>query len=273
VIARVFCFIAIAGCLGAQGPAEDWTGLLRTVLSKLQEADARLGEYGYDRFSVRRELDSSGAVKSERTILARRAYFEADDLWVTRQVERNGKPVSEEELQRNLESARQRAAELKAMSPEERAKLNAKSRDENAWLKEFPQALEFRKTGEETIDGRPAIVLEFSPRPGYKASNLRARVFSRVRGKMWIDSADSQLVRAEAEVFENVNIGWGVVGRVQKGTRFHLERRKIEDGSWLPQLQTIRFAARVLVFKSLAQEETTRYSQYRSKSEMVALKK
>jgi hypothetical protein len=76
----------------------------------------------------------------------------------------------------------------------------------------------------------------------------------------------------DAEVFETVNIGWGVLGRVNKGTRFHIDRRKLDDGTWLPQTQTVRFAARVPLFKTIAQEETTRYSEFRHKSAAIALR-
>jgi hypothetical protein len=274
VIARIFCILAISLPVMAQAPQPDWRGLMRQVLSNLQNGDKALGEYGYQRFNVRRQFNTSGAITSERTFLARREYFSSDDLWAVRQIERNGVPVPQQELDQNLASIRQRAADLRAMTAAERAKLEEQSRrrerDETDWLKEFPEALDYRQIGEEMVDGRPAIVLECSPRPGYKASNLQARVFSKVRGKIWIDRADSQLVRADAEVYETVNIGLGVLGRVHKGTRFHIERRKVGAETWLPVSQTIRFAARVLLFKHLAQEEVTEYSRFRHKSELMA---
>jgi hypothetical protein len=189
------------------------------------------------------------------------------------QVQRDGHPVPDSEIQQNHEMARTRAAELRAMSPSERAKVEeaggvrAKEQD---WLKEFPDALDYKKVGEETIAGRRTLVLECSPRKGYKASNLRARVFEKVRGKIWMDAAEEQIVRVDAEVFDTVSIGWGLIGKVQKGTRFHLERSRLADGSWLPNSQSIRFAASYLVFKSLAQEEITRYSEYRHKSALAA---
>lgn len=117
--------------------------------------------------------------------------------------------------------------------------------------------------GEELIAGRLAWVLECSPRAGYKARNLQARVFEKTRGKVWIDAADSQLVRVDAAVFDTVSIGWGLAAKIQKGTRFQIDRRKLADGAWLPDSQTIRFAAKVLMVKSLAVEDTARFSEYR----------
>lgn len=270
ILARILCFFALTGMAQAQS-AEELRTRLRESLAKLQEADQRMGDYAYSRFNVRREFHSNGSVKAERTILALREF--EDGFGFMHQVQRDGKPVPDAEIKQALDGARARAAQLRAMSPAERAQAEPETRSrapEQSFLKEFPDALEFKKIGEETIDGRQTWVLECSPRPGYKAANLRARVFEKVRGKVWLDAAASEIVRVDAEVFDTVSIGWGMIGKVQKGTRFHLERRRLADGSWLPESQSIRFSARILVFKSLAQEEITRYSDYRHKSNLAA---
>jgi hypothetical protein len=86
---------------------------------------------------------------------------------------------------------------------------------------------------------------------------------------MWIDRSDTELVRIDAEVFDTVNIGWGVLGRVHKGTRYHAERRRLGE-TWLPRSQTVRFDARVLLVKNVSQEETSEFSEFRHKSELLA---
>ncbi len=137
-------------------------------------------------------------------------------------------------------------------------------RARDSWWKEFPDALDFRKVGEESIGGRPALVLEFSPRPGFKPKDLRARIATKLRGKVWIDQADTEFVRADAEVFDSVSVGWGLVGKIEKGARLTLERHKTSDGTWVPDSQMTRFIARLLV-KTLGQEQTVRYAEYRRK--------
>ncbi len=141
--------------------------------------------------------------------------------------------------------------------------LSRRRAEDTSWLAEFPEALEYKKVGEEEIAGRVTWVLECSPRAGYRARSLRARVFEKTRGRVWIDVADSQLVRVDAAVFDTVNIGWGMAAKIQKGTRFQIDRRKLPDGAWLPESQTIRFAAKVMLVKSLAVEESARFSGYR----------
>jgi hypothetical protein len=191
---------------------------------------------------------------------------------VFRLIERDGQVISGEERRQNEESIAARVAELKAMTPEQRRKDEEENRrrtaENTSWLKEVPDALEYTLAGEETIHGRPAWILACEPRHGYRAKNLRARVFEKMRGRIWIDQEERELVRADVEMFDSVSVGWGVLGRIEKGTKFFLQRSRVGEGVWLPQAQTIRLSARMLLFKTLRSETTTRYSDYRHRSEL-----
>jgi len=265
MLARPWFLLLVVFAVHAEAPPGDLRELMRGSLARLQESDKKLSEYTFVRAGERKEFTSSGVLKTQQSWVVKREF--RDGFMFHRLLERNGKPIPEEEQQRGEQAIAKRLAELKAMAPEQLEKMRAEGRrrsgDEDAWLQEFPEALDYKLAGEETIHGRPALVLEVSPRPGYKARNMRARVFEKVRGRVWIDKTDSQLVKAEAEVFETVNIALGLMGRIEKGTRFSLQRRKVADEAWLPETQTMKFAARVMLVKSIHQEQTTRYSDYR----------
>src|SRR5262249_519728 len=186
----------------------------------------------------------------------------------------DGKPIPEEERRKNEELIRKRLAERKAMTPEQLQKMREERRkkgnDESAWLKEFPEALDYKPAGEEIIDGRPALLLECSPRQGYQAKNMRARVFEKLRGRIWIDKAESELVKADVEMFDTVNLGWGFLGRIEKGTRFLIKRKKVAEGLWFNEAETYKFAARLMMVKSIRNEITTQFSDFRHRSETAS---
>jgi len=270
LLARTLCFCVVAGSAQAQS-VEELRTLLRGSLNKLQDGDQQMGDYAYVRYNVRREFDTAGTLKAEHTMLSHHAF--EDGYGYMQQAQRDGKAVPDAERKLSQDAARTRAAQLRAMSPAARAQAEPATRSrapEQSFLKEFPDALDCKKVGDDVIDGRKTMTIDCMPRPGYKAANVRARVFEKLHGKIWVDVAESQISRVDAEVFDTVAIGWGVIGKVQKGTRFHLERRRLPDGSWLPESQSIRFGARILVFKSLEQEEITRYSEYRHKTVLAA---
>ena len=261
------CVLAVF-CLSAQ--TGELRELVRRALNRLEENQERVvSNYAFRRAGERREYYTDGKLRSENRWVVERVL--RDGFFFSKMVEREGQAVPEAEQKGNEEQFLKRAAELKAMTPEQlkllREEERSKERREDVWLRELPDALEFRSAGEETINGRVAIVMDCSPRKGYRPKNIRARVFEKMKGRVWLDKADLEMVKAEAEMFDDVTIGWGLIVRIEKGTRFLLSRRKVGAETWAPETQVIKLSARVL-FKSLRSEVVNRYSDYRHRSEI-----
>lgn len=256
---------------GRSDNSDGLRGIMRSAMQKLQSSSEKRNDYLYVLHSERRELDPSGSPRSQESTVVRREP--EGEFVVSRLLERNGRPLSEDERARNEESNRKMLDELRALSPEERRRRaeegRRKRRSEDAWISEFPEALNYRRIGEEAVNGRTAVVLECSPRPGYRPANMRARVFEKTRGKIWVDKAENELVKADVEVYDTVGVGFGILGRIEKGTRFRLERRKLVDGGWQPVLQSARFAARIMLVKSMNREFTLRFSDYKPRPTAV----
>jgi hypothetical protein len=53
-----------------------------------------------------------------------------------------------------------------------------------------PKAFDFQVVGEETVNARPAYVLQATPRLGYQAEGRYGKMFSKIEGKLWIDKQD-----------------------------------------------------------------------------------
>lgn len=260
---RVWLLLALPSMAWAES-LEETRARMRAALEKLQQSEERLASFGHTRLNGRKEFHGDGRLKSQSDWTVVREW--RDGFWVNRTVARDGKPVSEEERLRNEEAARKRVEELKAMTPVERERLQSEERKkrqaELTWVREFPEALNYRLTGEETVAGRTALVLEASPRPGYQPKNMRGRIFEKIRGKVWLDREEGELVKTDAETFDAVTIALGLLGKVDKGTRFRMERRRLAPGLWAPVEQVIRFGARVLLVKSFHNEITTRYADW-----------
>jgi hypothetical protein len=88
-----------------------------------------------------------------------------------------------------------------------------------------------------------------------------------MRGRLWIDKADGEMVKADAEVFEEVNVALGIAGHIDKGTRFQIQRSRIADGVWASTYEHARFSARVMVFKNFNAEVVNRTSGLRAPAE------
>lgn len=258
---RVLVLLYLTGSLWAQ--PLDWRPIMRTSLEQMLESDRRLADYSFDRLTTRKEFESDGRIKLETVTLTRPERI--DGVWIFRVIARDGRPLTEVQSARQEESIRRRIAEAKSSNARSSSLLG---RDAEEMIREFPEALDYRLVGEDNQDGRKLWVLACEPRAGYKPPNLRARFFEKVRGKVWIDQARKDLVRVEAEVFDTISLGFGILGRVDKGTRFALRRARSAEGLYFTQASQVKFAAKVLLFKSLSTEITTLYSGFRLKTEV-----
>jgi hypothetical protein len=265
---RAFLLLFLASLCAAQTPQPDLKALVADALAFADPAGNRMPEYEYTVRNRTKEFDSSGKLRKNEETVGIRTMQEG--FFVFRIFERNGKRLTDAENREQEQKIRKRLDDLKSASPEERERIREEEAERNGWVKEVPDAFNFTYAGEEMLDNRKMIVVLCAPRPGYQARNMRARVLGKLNAKLWIDKADRELVKAEGETFERVNVGMGVVAKIEKGTRFALRRMKLADGNWVAQSQNFRFGARIMMFKSVHNEISLTMSDFRHKSRMAA---
>jgi hypothetical protein len=185
-----------------------------------------------------------------------------------RLVARDGQPVSEKELaerdRKHQEKMVRREQRQAARSEAERAAREAESlRKERAVIDEVFLMDDFRITGRELVDGRPTIVVEFSPRPGYRPVTEGGKVIQKFSGRAWVDEADRQLVRLEAQLVENLGVGPVRIARLQKGASAYFVRRKVNGEIWLPSEARFTGRAKMLLVFGGRLDVTSRYFDYR----------
>ena len=203
-----------------------------------------------------RRLDSDGQVKSinvdvSRIILFNGAPFEQF-------LEHNGRPLSpQEEAQQG-----QKIEKQKHETPQDREERLAKERENRSLIRELPAAFEFQLIGEDVVNGRPAYVLQATPRPGYQPRGKYGRIFSKVEGRLWVDEQDLGWVRIEGQVIQPFSLGV-FLARVQRGSQIAMEQTRLADGIWMPARIDVRASAKLLFVKSLLIERVLTYSDYR----------
>jgi hypothetical protein len=270
---RAVLFVATACTLiAAQDPRE----IVRRSVQLMDHnlADAR--NYTFLERSEIRELDSGGHVKSRKILLYDVTMLEGSPY--RRLVGKDDHPLSGEEERTEEKKLQDSIAQRRKETQAERAKRIAewekkRERDREP-LDELAEAFDFRIAGEEQIDGRDAWIIAGTPRPGYHARNTLAKMFSKLRGKLWIDKADYQWVKTEAEV--TADISWGLfVARLSKGARLDVQMTRVNDEVWLPKRIEAKVSARLALVKKYRIESETSFSNYRKfqvESHVVALR-
>jgi hypothetical protein len=73
-------------------------------------------------------------------------------------------------------------------------------------------------------------------------------------GTIWIDARFKHLARLDGQLQENVDFGYGILGRLYKGGWFRLERRQVSSTDWKTERLEIHMSGRALLFKTIARE-------------------
>lgn len=178
-----------------------------------------------------------------------------------RLISKNGQPLTAEE-QRKEEAKYQKVLKQRQNeSPEEHAARIRKYEDERSFLKDLPNAYDFKLLGEDTVDGRPAWILGLNPLPGFVPTTPHGAMLKHITGKLWIDKQAVQWAKAEAHVIDTISIGW-ILARIGPGAEITLAMTPVTEGVWMPKQICINGSAKVLMVHNKNLNEELSFSGY-----------
>jgi hypothetical protein len=256
--------VALLTCCSAVAFAQDAREIvLRSV--EIDDGNERIARnYTYVERNETRQVDASGRLKEKRILTHDVTLLEQSPY--RRLIARDDQPLSAAEERKEQEKLRMSIEDRRKESPARRAKRLAsweeKRRKDREFLREIPDAFDFRIAGEEPVNGQDAWIIEATPRPGYRPRSSAARFLPKFKGRLWIAKQDSAWVRAEVEAIDNISIGV-FLARFQKGARLEFEQTRVNGEVWLPKFVRAAVAARVVLVKSIRAEVDITYKDYR----------
>ena len=114
----------------------------------------------------------------------------------------------------------------------------------------LPSAFVYQYDGEE--NGR--YRLRFRPNREDRACTIESRILHAMSGTLWIDARSKRVSRLEGQVDENVDFGFGILGRLYKGGWFRLERVQVSATEWKTEAFEVHMNIRALMVKTFARE-------------------
>ena len=114
----------------------------------------------------------------------------------------------------------------------------------------LPDAFLYEDLGEENGCRK----LRFRPNPDYPAHSIEARIFHAMSGELWVSSRYKHMVRLDGQLQENVDFGYGILGRLYKGGWFRLQRTQVSSTDWKTERLEIHMNGRAMLFKTIARE-------------------
>ena len=249
-------------------PLPELKPFLEDLRKTLHTDSHLLSQYTYTEKHTMVQLDSKGGPKTTEVNVFEVFPGSPERVGYRRRVAKEGKALSsaelkkeDQEMQKRIDAAERRRSQI---SPAEREQRRAERlRREEKIIDDALGVFEVEITGREEINGRPAVLLNFQPRPGYKPKTSEGRNMQHVAGRAWIDEEDHQVARVEMEVIEPISVGLGILARLQKGASILAERRKFNDEIWLPVKTEVTLNARVLMLKGFNLRVIDEYSEHK----------
>ncbi len=177
---------------------------------------------------------------------------------VEKVISRNGTPLTGKDAVKGAEKYKKAVAEANSTDLEKHMAEGQRKRD---FLKEVPDAFDFKLIGEQTIAGRPSYIVQLTPKPGYEAKNRNAKMFSKMEAKLWIDKEDVRWTKAEAHVIDTICIGV-FLARIGAGSNIVMEQMSIGNSVWLPKRIDVNGNAKIMMVHNKAIDEELTYSNY-----------
>ena len=260
---RTFPKMSSAGCIfslflnplaQAQKTAEAPLPEIRTLMIKVQEHQKALDKvrenYTYTSLQTTQDIDPKGQVK--KTEVVESEQFFVNGHQIGRMVKKDGKPLSDHDLQKESERV------TKLVEKAEKTPPNKSLNGQEVSITQMLSVMDVRNPRRQLYHNRPNIVFDFIGRKDAKTHGLAEDASKKLQGTIWIDEADREVAHLDVSFDDNFKVGGGIVATIQKGSNFHFEQSPINGELWLPTGAEATVAARVLMVKGVRQHFTER---------------
>ena len=238
---------------------QDATQILRRSIELDAADNERLKNYTYNQTNEikvhhGKKPDTTEFETYEVTMLGGEPY--------QRLIAKDGKPLAAKEERKEQEKLDREFVKRQHESPSDKAKKEKEQSEERKFLTQLPDAYTLHLEGVEQVSGKPAWVIRSEPKPGFRPKGSDAKILTKVRGKVWIDQAEYQWVKAEVETIDTVSITLALL-RLAPGTHLTFEQTRVNEEVWLPSHFHLQADARLgYLFKVSGDLEVT-YSDYK----------
>jgi len=239
--------------------AQDATDIIRRSVERDAYNFERFKNYTFLERVEERRYGRSGDLSSKE--IQTYEFMVLGDRPYGKLVERDDKPLPAKEARREQEKLDKESAKRQRESASDRAKQDRDRAEERRYLREVPEAFVLTLQGTEQIGGRPVWIIGAQPKPGYKPKLKRAEMLAHLRGRIWVDQADYQWVKAEVEVINPISFGLGLV-RLAPGSILDFDQVRVNEEVWLPAHIAVRADARLAYLRKLCEELDVTYRDY-----------
>jgi hypothetical protein len=105
--------------------------------------------------------------------------------------------------------------------------------------------------------------LAFRPNPAYKPKSYEERVLHAMSGVILVDVEEKRLAQLSATLLQQVDFGYGVVGRLKQGGTVNVTRVRVSPGIWKTSSSRIDLNGRFILFKTISKQQDVVRSDFK----------
>jgi hypothetical protein len=216
------------------------------------------------------ELHASGNKTPFRFLLARqdskgssvKEIIETSQGDVARLLEKNGKPLPPDAEQAEKDRLNNLLAHPELQQRRfKKEQEDSKRGDEMVRL--LPDAFLYTDSGVVQTDDGPAYRLTFKPNPRFEPPDREAEVYAGMAGELWINQSQKRIARIDAHLINDVDFGWGIIGRLYRGGSILVEQKDVGEHHWEQTHMVLNLTGKVMMLKSIAFQITENTSHFR----------
>lgn len=118
-------------------------------------------------------------------------------------------------------------------------------------LRMLPNAFIWKIKSEDDQD----ITLTYKPNPNFNPPTMESRVFAAMAGEMVVDRHQYRIKTFKGKLIHAVNFGWGILGHMNQGGTFDVERKELQPHVWEIVATHVHINGHILFFKTISQNE------------------
>jgi hypothetical protein len=116
------------------------------------------------------------------------------------------------------------------------------------------------------------VRLAFRPDPAFVPPTMESKTLQSMVGTILVSPQQKRLAQMSGHLVENVDFGFGVLGRLLKGGTFEIERTQVSSSHWKTRLVDIHVSGRMLLFKTISKQQHETRSDFEPVSKDLDLR-
>ena len=193
--------------------------------------------------------------------IATKEIVETKDGDVARLIGTGDKPLNADANQTEIDRLNNLLAHPE-IQEHRRKREQADNNRANEMIRLLPDAFLYTYLGMAEGKSGPAYRLSLKPNPSFKPPSREAEVYAGMAGELWIDQKQQRMVKLDVHLINDVNFGWGILGKLYKGGSILVEQTDIGNDHWEQYHFKLDLHGKALMLKTLDFETTEDESAY-----------